>query len=563
MKNSLIDTIWSFIKGPLGVISIGIVTYLCYLIYSISVNYCPFFVGVLCSWLVAVISAFAVLYVTHLHSDRKEKYKEIFRQSETWLRGITIIVLFYMAIHLSSKAFCEKTVDDDVWNPVGIPIFGEPYAELLNGACDKLYFFKYISLQDVILSTFVIFILILIFAIAPYCIYKYKNIIPIFIVISFALSVIIALVIYFFLKDPSIVVGAIPTSLEKSVFPKWITEPPPMDELNEIDLHLFFATFLVSSVLYILIHKITKIPKGCEGDFRDLQIVFCFIPSIIVASLVVSEDKLVQFPNIFGHIVIGLLLISGFSTLVTLTTISFSLNENPYGILYRLALASLAAISFFSVIFLLIPFQEMETFGKILSFAVAVMIIILLYGFLYEKLRKYQFTEWWRREWRPIAMIISIVIIAITGAIDSETNMSILGISIKYIKLICIALALAVGYLLPSIIICLKRLSKGQMPKLSNLSTCWKLPMCQGMILVKAETDPGKLKEVVDGLDGIYGVYQTMVVRGEYDVCLTVEGIDSDDIAKKILDIRKIKGVASTTTLTDIRESFDREVRYK
>lgn len=553
MKNSLSTKIWSFIKEHLVTIGYGIIAgssiviYLFYSIHSISMNYCPLFAGVLCSWFVAVISTFVVLYVTYLHSDKKEEYKEIFRQSEKWLRGITIVVLFYMAIHLASKAFCEKVDDtNNVRIPVGIPTFGEPYAELANGACDKLYFLKYISPQDVILSTFVIFIIISIFAIAPYCIYKYKNIVPIFILISFALSCTIALFIYLFMKDPSIVLGAIPTSLEKSVSLKWITEPPPTVALSEIDLRLFFATFLVSSVLYILIHKITKIPKGCEGDFRDLLIVFCFLPSIIVASLVVSEDGLVRFPNICGHIVVGLLLISGFSTLVTLTTISFSLNENSYGILYRLALASLAAISFFSVIFLLIPFQEMETFRKILSFAVAVMIIILLYGFLYEKLRKYQFTEWWRREYRPIAMIISIVMIVIIGAMEPKTS-----------KLVWIFIVLVFVCGLPWIIMGFRKLLKGQIPKLNIV------PMRQGMVLVKAEPSPGKLKEVIKELDGTEGVYQTMVVTGEYDVCLIIEGVDSDDIAKKNLAIRKIKGVASTTTLTDIRESFDREVRYK
>ena len=45
-------------------------------------------------------------------------------------------------------------------------------------------------------------------------------------------------------------------------------------------------------------------------------------------------------------------------------------------------------------------------------------------------------------------------------------------------------------------------------------------------------------------------------------MCLIVEGVDSDNITEKILSIRKIgDDVVSTTTLTDIREFFDREVR--
>ena len=104
-----------------------------------------------------------------------------------------------------------------------------------------------------------------------------------------------------------------------------------------------------------------------------------------------------------------------------------------------------------------------------------------------------------------------------------------------------------------------RKLLKGQIlkPRMNFMN----LPMHQGMVLVKAKTDPGSLKEVIKGLDGMDGVYQTMVVRGEYDVCLIVEGIDSYDIEEKILEIRKINGIANTTTLRDVREFFDREVK--
>jgi len=88
------------------------------------------------------------------------------------------------------------------------------------------------------------------------------------------------------------------------------------------------------------------------------------------------------------------------------------------------------------------------------------------------------------------------------------------------------------------------------------------LPKYQGIVLVKVKTRQDSLKRVIKELDGLEGVYQTMVVRGEYDVCLIVEGVDSDDITEKILSIREIgDDVVSTTTLTDITEFFDREVR--
>ena len=164
-------------------------------------------------------------------------------------------------------------------------------------------------------------------------------------------------------------------------------------------------------------------------------------------------------------------------------------------------------------------------------------------------------------------MIISIVLIAIVSAFDPTDKLW--GIPSK---LFGIGAVLLIGLYLPWIIMFCFRISlKKQRRELSRdllkyLKKLLKgeptiLPMHQGMVLVKAKTDPGSFKEVVKELDGMEGVYQTMVVRGEYDVCLTVEGVSSEDIEKKILEIRKIDGVADTTTLTDIREFFDREVR--
>jgi hypothetical protein len=477
------------------------------------------------SWLAAISSIFIVSYFAYWNRDKKEQYNEIFRQSEKWLRGITMFVLFYLAIHLASKAF---------WG-IGIPKLGQSYDP---------YF---LSPQDIFLFSLVFFTIMSLFLIAPYIIDKYKNIVRNLLIISFVLSILITLCIPF----------------------NSITEPSLMDPSSKGDWHLFTITFVVSLMLYPLIRKVKEIPKGIKGDFRDLWLIFCFLPAIIVASLVLAGDELVKFPNVFGNIVVGLVLISGFATLMSMVTISFKQGavkplHNP--ILLRSTLASLAAISGFSTFFLLLRhfFKiDIAIFGKALSFSVAIMIVILLYGFLYEKLQKYQFTEWWRRESKPIAMIVSILLIAIVAAIDPKDTP---------IKLVFIFVVLFIGLSLPWIPMVLRRFNKLTIKKLTIkaiqelyrdllkiLREVITKTMHQGMVLVKA--DPGSLQKVVKGLDGMEGVYQTMVVRGEYEVCLIIEGLDYYEIEKKISEIRKIDGVADTTTLRDISEFFDREVR--
>jgi uncharacterized protein with GYD domain len=520
-------------------------------------NY-PFFWGVIFSWGVAVLSTLIVLSFAYKRG-KKGQYKEIFRQSEKWLRGITVVVLFYIAVHLASKAFEWRR--GAISYTSGIPIFGEPYAEILGGPYDKLDFFKCITPQDIFLSSLAFWIIFLIFLVAPsirlreytlpllpipkvskirglWCFswVRYCRIgtVHLFFILSIVFSAVTAYIVYF---CPSLL-----------PFTSILTVPPQNGELSEYTLRGFSITFLISGISFALLWvKIkTKIPKGIKDDFRELLLFFCFMPAIIVASLVLAGDDLVKLPNVFGHIVVGVLLISGFFTLVTIATISFSFNGKPYDIWLCLAFASLMAISGLSGLFLFLHLsQEVpEEFGKILSFAVAIMIMVLLYGFFYEKLQKYRFTEWWRREWKPIAMIISIVMIAIVSVLNPKEP-KLYGLPIK---LLLIFGALSFVFCLPWI------LGRLKFKK-------WKLPKYQGMVLVKAKTDPDSLKEVVKGLDGMEGVYQTMVVRGEYDVCLIVEGVDSYDIEKKILEIRKIRGVANTTTLRDVREFFDREVK--
>jgi len=81
------------------------------------------------------------------------------------LRRITLVVLFYIAIHLASKA---------LWT-IGIPILGEPYYTLLDEFYHSLLneslvipdSFQYISPHDVFLCSLAICIILLI-GLAPY-----------------------------------------------------------------------------------------------------------------------------------------------------------------------------------------------------------------------------------------------------------------------------------------------------------------------------------------------------------------------------------------------------------
>ena len=263
-----------------------------------------------------------VLFFAHINSDKKEVYREIFRQSEQLLRIITILVLFYIAIHIASKTFWEDAVTK---NPVGIPILGEPYAGILGEPYKTLGFFKYITPQDIFLSLFVVLIIVALFLVAPRYIRKNKNTTPIFIFISFIfiliflifLSPLIALIIFLIFSTTlyriynnkeispilcylfllSLVLSCVVTFCIYK-YPCFVpsfsglfnetTDSSKITVLSE--LSPFFITFLVSAALYQLLRKQEnmEIPKGCKGDFEDLKLVFCILPAIIVASLVIS-----------------------------------------------------------------------------------------------------------------------------------------------------------------------------------------------------------------------------------------------------------------------------------
>jgi hypothetical protein len=475
----------------------------------------PIFSGAMFSWGFAVLSTSMVLFFAYINliTGKTDQYEKILEKSKKWLMVISIAVLFYISINLASEALTGT----------GVPIFSEPY---------KIGPFTHVSSQDVFLIFLVFLIIFLVFAVAPRYEHAFtrSTLINMLIIISGILIIICSLFFLFY------------------CYAEPISEPPQ----NRVSKELW--PFGISAVVGILLSVLfyLKMPKEAkDGNFRDLCIYFSVVPAFVVASLVLIGHKLVTYPNIAGHMVVGFLFISGFATLVILTMILLKDVKNGRWIWGFTLVASLAAISSFSVLFLFLEprIYEIDTFRKVLTFSIVIILVIFQYGFSYEKLLKYRFTEWWRREVRPTAMVISILAILIISALNPDD---------KLFKLLWIFIALCFVVFLPWLLGMLKfwknikfRKFKLEIP----------LPKYQGMVLVKAKTDLSSLKEVVKELDGMEGVYQTKVVRGDYDVCLTVEGVNSEDIVKKILKIRKIYGVASTTTLTDIREFFDREVK--
>lgn len=474
----------------------------------------PIFWGVIISWFFAVISTGTILLFAYFNRNMSDQYEIILRESERYLMMVSMAVIFYISINLASETLTGK----------GIPILSDPY---------KIGVLS-VSPQDLFLISLALIIIVLVFFVAPRFKLSKKVIILILFVLIFSIS---------FLFN----------SISKSE-----VIPHPEDDLlkYEQENREHRNRFLLSTVIGILFFIIIwwKKPKDVEGsDLKDLGIYFSIIPAFVVASLALNRHPFVTYDNLTGHAVVGILIISGFVTLVILTMISLKNPVKATWIWGFATVGSLIAISSFSSLFLLLEpiIHDINLFRNILMFSIAVILVILQYGFAYEKLFKYRFTEWWRIKFRPMAMIISILIILFIGSIDNELKPW--GIPVK---LIGIVLALILVIFLPWIlgIVMFWKDMKLKWFKLPGIP----LPKYQGMVMVKAEMSQANLKNIVEELDKMKGVYQTMVVMGEYDVCLIVEGENHDKIADKILEIRKIKGVARTITLTDIRESFDK-----
>ena len=512
--SKIISEIFYFI---IGTFIIGYIYFFIDVIISFFYDY-PVFSGVMFSWLFAIASTGIIVVFAYANSGKRDQYEKILINSEKWLMSASIAVLFYISINLASEALTK----------VGVPIFSKTY-EIAN--------FIQASPQDAFLFSLVFVTIFLLFFVAPYCEIEFS------LLINIALLIIIPGLIILF-----------------STFAK----PVELNQDNVAQIEPFFITSIFGFISTILLYS--RMPENAKGeDFNDLCLYFSIMPAPIVASLVLIGYELVTFPNLAGHAVVGFLFISGFASLVILTMASLKNIENGLWIWALAAVLSLFAISSFSSLFLFLkPILDQSTFRNTLMFSIAIILLILQYGFSYEKLMKYRFTEWWRRKLRPKAMVISIFAILVVGAISPE-YINPWGIPAEPFKLLWVFLALFIVVCLPWIIglitfrkTFLKNIEYRGF-KLPNIPPL--LPRYQGMVLVKAETGPDKLKNIVNGLDSIQGVYQTMVIMGEYDVCLIVEGIDSNDIAEKIFKIRKIRGVASTTTLTDIRESFNRMVK--
>jgi len=504
MKKKLVSEL---IIGIVAALIVGYIAGVIYCFYKVIITAFhpyPIFSGVMFSWFFAVTSTWIILSFAYINHGKRDQYEKVFKKSEKWLMSVSIAVLFYISINLASEALTK----------VGVPIFSETY-EIVN--------FIQVSPQDAFLISVVFMTIFLLFFVAPrYGIGKLIIIIGLSLIIS-------GLLILFF------------------IFAK------PAPESNQVNVVAHIGPFLVSTIFGLILTFVL---------WLRMPLYFSIMPAPIVASFVLIGHKFVTYPNLPGHMVVGFLFISGFASLVILTMISLKKIKIGFWIWIFAAVLSLFSISFFCSLFLLLKplFCEIDTFRNILMYSIAIILLILQYGFSYEKLLKYRFTEWWRREWRPRAMVISILAILVVGAINPEFKPW--GIPFK---LILVFLALFLVVCLPwilGLITFWKTFRKKiefrgfKRPKIPPL-----LPGYQGMVLIKAETGLDKLINVVNKLDSIKGVYQTMVVMGEYDVCLIVEGVDSDDMAKKIFMIRKIEGVASTTTLTDIRESFDKMVK--
>lgn len=259
----------------------------------------PFVSGVFFSCLFALLSILLILKLANI--DNKVNYYVIFRDYEKKLLILTMLILFYLAIHLASIAFHKS----------GIPFFADPY--------DRSDFFGYLSPQDVFLALLAISVVILTFYIAPKiskkksiciplpklnlenkpyllclsCVEKHINLPTILFVFFLILSVIISFKI----------IPIIPS------FPEIQIKQAKPDEL------MFNLIFLISFVILILftyILYVTKLEiiKQIKDDFRNLIFFYCIIPAIILASLVLAGNNLIKYPNFFGNLVVGIIFIS-------------------------------------------------------------------------------------------------------------------------------------------------------------------------------------------------------------------------------------------------------------
>jgi len=589
----------------------------------------PIFIGVIISWFFAISSTGIILFFAKINSNKSDQYKKIFKKTERRLICISIAVLFYISINLASEALTKKGVPvlstHNITNFVQISLQDAFLISFIFMTIILLFlvaphyeiFINWINeLIIPIVPLIIIFGILFLFLNygsdpEPKYLFSWDEIpgndsvrLIDFLKQNYNVDWVKKAKIEKINDGRTIIASdgkkflSLNLNDEKSNVNLKIYDiktdefnartedgklniynqnnngnSPELNQTNEVtsakeltEENLFLIATIIGGILTLWLWFKTPVEKKVR-DLYDLSLYFSIIPAPIVASLVLIEHKLVTYPNIPGHIVVGFLFISGFASLVILTVASLKNMENSKYIWKFTAVLSFFCISLFSCLFLCLKpyYCEIDTFRNTLLFSIAIILLILQYGFSYEKLLKYKFTGWWRREWRPLAMVISILIILIIGALSPEGNIWFLP------KLIWVFLGLILVVCLPWILalISFRKTFWEAIKKNNRKFRGFKqfkipplLPAYQVIALIETEPGPDKLKKIVEKMDSIKGVYQTFVVMGEYDVCCIVEGVNFDDIAEKILKIRETEGVASTTTLTDIRESFDRMVNY-
>jgi len=493
----------------------------------------PLFFGVLTSWVFAALSTVFVIFAWKINKAYRNAYELISTRYEKWFCGITALVLLYLAFHLSSKGLTGT----------GIPKVSETYIHLwgLSGTG----FWANVSPQDICLSIFAFMTIILIFGAAPRLLVKYKNKDDYIVIGCFASSFLIALCValgcYFLCRPAELVTTTSLTNPLSSLIIQ-VGEKINLSNLFEIEINPFLPTTIISSIIFGVIYLRMKQREAVTEDFINLLIAFCLIPAIILGPLVLARDELIIFPNIGGHAVVGFFFISGFLTLMFLMMMFIKTEIDVEDVICSI-FASLAAISCFSFVFLSLEtrFIGIANLGQLLLLPIAFMLIVLAYGVLYERMWRYRFGEWWIRRWRPIAMILSIVLILIIAPLEPTIW-----------KLAIIILAVIFAFFIPYLCSVLEfGLKFGRL----------RLPKYFGGVLIKIQ--PGMSKQVRDKISMIRGVYQTMVVTGPYDVYAIIEAIDAGDFKNKISEIGETKGVTQTITLKDITEVIEKEVMIK
>lgn len=72
-------------------------------------------------------------------------------------------------------------------------------------------------------------------------------------------------------------------------------------------------------------------------------------------------------------------------------------------------------------------------------------------------------------------------------------------------------------------------------------------------VYLLANVIPGKERDIRDTLRGINGVDSADVITGQYDIVVTLEAKDTNEIFNKILKkVRKVRGLTRTETFVAV-----------